>query len=948
MRKLFGVILFLLVFNPGIKAQYFSTGQDPASTNWKQINTENFRLIFPLEFEKKAHYLANILETVYPWETKSLKAKPRKISVILHTMTSYSNAYVAWAPKRTEFYTTPPQDAYPQPWLQQLALHEFRHVVQITTVRQGLTKAISYILGQQGTVGVIGLYVPFWFLEGDAVSVETAFSRAGRGRSPEFIRPLRTQILEKGLYNYNKAVFGSYRDFVPDHYVLGYHLVANGRRKFGADMWNHLLAKVGRRPYSITPFNQGIKDISGLNKTAFYRNTLDYLKQAWKHQNPDSDSAMLQWIRIHESKDYVNFLFPSFSEEDNLPAIALKSGMDDITRIVSIDSAGREEQIFTPGFILPDALAYRKGKLAWVERTLDPRWDNRNYTVLKVYDMHTGKLRQLSKRSHLFAPDFSCHGEKLLAVKTTPESKYSIVILSTETGEFLQEITTPENYFFQTPVWGDTDDEIVSVVLGDRGKKIILINPETNEIRDIYPWTYEEISGAAICHDTVYFTGSRSGISNFYAFSLSEPDKVYKITDSKYGNIDLNFSPDGQTLLYSEYTADGYRIVQREKNTAEWTRLDEVRNNGPKLYMHLGEDPEKILSDSIIPDNKYAIENYSRLHNLFNFHSWAPFYIDANNYSFNPGAVIMSQNLLSTAFTTAAYEYDLNEETGRYSLNFSYHGWYPVVDLQFSHGKRRTMVYNDSLEKQQELGWLETRIKGGFYLPLNLTNGKYRFGLRPSVYLNQRFLNTDKSAETTIHYTDLKTLDYRLYAYRTLKTSRRDIFPAWGQILVLNFRNAPFENDITDYILSGEGYLYFPGLMKHHGLRLYLGAQKTLRNRYIFSNIISNPREYHGISASELYSFKADYAIPLAYPDLSLGSIIYLKRIKSKLFYDYAIAETKDQINYFNSAGIELTADMHVFRFISPIEIGVRSSYLIRKEELKFELLFGVNFTALY
>jgi len=36
-------------------AQYYLNGQDPASTKWKQLNTENFQVIFPEGYERNAN-----------------------------------------------------------------------------------------------------------------------------------------------------------------------------------------------------------------------------------------------------------------------------------------------------------------------------------------------------------------------------------------------------------------------------------------------------------------------------------------------------------------------------------------------------------------------------------------------------------------------------------------------------------------------------------------------------------------------------------------------------------------------------------------------------------------------------------------------------------------------------------------------------------------------------
>ena len=52
-KKGFTFILLLLFSLIG-RTQYFQTGQDPASIKWRQINTANFQLIYPVEFEAKA------------------------------------------------------------------------------------------------------------------------------------------------------------------------------------------------------------------------------------------------------------------------------------------------------------------------------------------------------------------------------------------------------------------------------------------------------------------------------------------------------------------------------------------------------------------------------------------------------------------------------------------------------------------------------------------------------------------------------------------------------------------------------------------------------------------------------------------------------------------------------------------------------------------------------
>ena len=209
MKHILSLALTFLVINIA-NAQFFQTGQDPSCIQWRQINTPEFQVIYPEDFEKEAQRLVFILTKTYEYGTKTMAVEPKKLSVVLHTYTSNSNGLVAWAPKRMELYTTPNQKIYSQDWLEQLALHEFRHLLQMDKIQSELPFLLKMILGEQATAMVTGLYLPLWLMEGEAVVAETAQSQSGRGRSASFSMEYRAQLTENGKYSYDKAYLVSY------------------------------------------------------------------------------------------------------------------------------------------------------------------------------------------------------------------------------------------------------------------------------------------------------------------------------------------------------------------------------------------------------------------------------------------------------------------------------------------------------------------------------------------------------------------------------------------------------------------------------------------------------------------------------------------------------------------------------------------------------------------
>ena len=93
----------------------------------------------------------------------------------------------------------------------------------------------------------------------------------------------------------------------------------------------------------------------------------------------------------------------------------------------------------------------------------------------------------------------------------------------------------------------------------------------------------------------------------------------------------------------------------------------------------------------------------------------------------------------------------------------------------------------------------------------------------------------------------------------------------------------------------------------------------------------------------------ANYTLPLLYPDIALGPILNIQRIKGNAFVDYGFGTSVFGSNAVNqtyvSIGGELKMDINVFRFLPQFDIGFRYSYGLQPSVTKIELLVGlVNF----
>lgn len=125
---------------------------NPPGLKWYQINTPNFRVLYPKGFEVQAQRVANTLETIREPEGRTMGAMPKKIPVILQTQSSNSNGFVTYAPRRSEFFTMPAQNYNfigTNDWLNTLAAHEYRHMAQFQRGVTGFNKLVYYAFGQQ-------------------------------------------------------------------------------------------------------------------------------------------------------------------------------------------------------------------------------------------------------------------------------------------------------------------------------------------------------------------------------------------------------------------------------------------------------------------------------------------------------------------------------------------------------------------------------------------------------------------------------------------------------------------------------------------------------------------------------------------------------------------------------------------------------------------------------
>ncbi len=964
MKKILFLIILILIISNFAKAQYFQTGQDPSSIHWKQINTENFQIIYPEEFENQAQRVALLLNRVYDYGTKTLDFRPRKVSVILHTRTVNSNGLLGWAPKRIELFTTPHQQIYSQDWVEELALHEFRHLVQLDKIESELPILVKAILGEQATAILVGAYLPFWFLEGDAVVTETALSKTGRGRLASFIMDYRAQLFDRGKYSFDKAYLGSYKDYVTDHYRLGYWMVGKTREKYGPEVWENTLQRIGKNPLSLTPMNSTLKKFSGLNSKQTYSTIFDELANDWKR---DLFARKIDSVKIlsPSKKSFTQYLYPEVYKDSIL--FAYRTALNDIGRFVLVYPDKSEKVIYTPGAIFEESASMTNNLIIWAERRADIRWTHSERSVIQIYNFETKSIREIKSENKLFSPVISPDLKSFAAVEVDPKNDFYLSVFDLASGKVVERFKTSDNQYFFTPCWDEKGETLYVVCLGEKGKYLAAFDLKTKKLQALTKTTFANLKNPVYKDGRLVFAGDFSGTDNLYTLEI-ESGKIFEAASVPFGADYPTFSKSGNRLYFSNYTSGGYELATvSEPKNLNLREISRIQLATDSLAENLARQ-EKGIPDLSDPDSvKFQTKRYSKIGHLFNFHSWAPAYIDVNNYDIRPGFSLFSQNKLGTAETRLGYDYNVSNRTGRYKLGFNYLGWFPEIYTELSAGNEASNYYkvtntvnsNHEIIKSdttiERLTWREIRADINIRLPLNLSKGKYSRIFYPELMYSLVNVSDLGKQNTDLNYGNYQTLSYRLYFYNLLNQSSQNILPRWGQQFDVIYRYGPFKGYDLGKLEGIQSALYFPGLSRNSGLKIYQGYQE--KNSFSLSDFVRFPRGITSIQNNKVYSLAIDYKFPMFYPDFSIGKLAYVKRVKASLFYDYAWLSTphvdKENVvykNYYqfslNSYGVELTSDLHVLRFFAPVELGCRSIYLPDQSSFRFEVLISVDFNG--
>lgn len=886
----------------------FLSGQEfglrAPSVKWMQIDTDTARIIFPEGNDSIAHQVADYIHDMartYP--SADTAKRIWKVNILLQDATDVTNGYVAYAPFRSEFYLAPGRDNFQLgtiPWHQLLALHEYRHVQQGYAGFRGWSKVMYILFGQEAYSGALHLSVPDWFLEGDAVAAETELSPQGRGRLASFYDGFREKSQTDEHWKYEKLRNGSYREWLPSHYPLGYLLITYGNEKYGAKLWDTIFQEATAYQQLFYPFSEGMKLHTGYGTREFYKEAMDHYSRRWSRELSNENTIEME---VDFKGDYLSFHTPAISEKGEI--LVLGERFDQNTAMYSVGQGGELTKICRVGLQHEPAFSYAGGKFCWAEIRTHPRWERKDYSVIVTYERETHRKKQITQHTHAYMPAISPDGARIVFAERTSDLNYRLVVLDSESGREMLSFANPEEYVYSFPAWSPDQTKVVVTARDESGRCLLVsYDLESQQGEILADFGFDPIGRPSVTEDWILFSHDREYANAVLGYHRKTGD-IHILSNSAYALYDPAMGMQNEEIICTGFTLQGRRLFKIPVN----------RYSAPKIYDDGIQQPaekESDLSPASIEPGYYPVKKYPALSRPFNIHTWRIEYDDPVS-SFT----VKSTNVLQSVNLEGGYRYNSNDEShGPFAeLTFSY--LFPEILAGYG-GTRVTRTI-----QQQQFRWFQHNLYGGLSIPLQFVSGQSFIDIISTGYLQR--LNTDGDLD----FSFTSTQGNFRFAHRRAR-ARQHTISRFGQWLSLRYLSDLDTLHAEQFSIETD--FTFPGPFRNHIVWLQLDYKKEdQQNDFIFSDVFNYARGYPQVVANALYRAGFNYHAPILYPDFGLFGIAYWKRLGLTVFYDHNVAKTGEQETTFRSAGMEAIFDVRLFN-VEDVQFGVRWAHPLDRD----------------
>lgn len=940
--RLFIFGLVLLCSSLAARAQIFLLDQSPSSTQWKTIENDFVKVIYPETFKSRAVYVANLIQ--HYSEVVGLSygiRKPRKVTLIIRDQMAEPNGFVTVAPRRTEWYGSANYSPIvgATEWYQTLSIHEYRHVQQGDAFNQHSVKWFDAFFGDIGIALADAMVNKSWMKEGDAVYAETKYTDAGRGRSPRFMARLKGLLMGRATPTYDQFISGSYQDSLVNQYVYGYILISRAYQKFGDDFWGKVNDRNSRGPHPWR-FERAFRAISGVTFKQFYDETFAELRMAWAGDAfPDLKKAEFSVStdpkRVQDSVYFVRY------DLNHLPALYRQTG-NALEKVVEIPYAGELGR-----------LDYSDTHAVYSDFLPHPRFGFQGYSDLVLIDLQKGSREYITSDLRLYNPHFGADGKTILAAEYLQDQTWQIQEFDLS-GKRLRNLKLAGlNLVEATAV---DRDGLIAFALDKSGyRSLIVARWGSDSFTTVLPGSRNNLFSLHGGGREILFEAEYKGAVEIMKLNV-DSSELMQCTQSRIASYSPSFASTSSSELSEFYYVEEFPYGQRLQK-ADLKDCKPFAKTELTDYRYLGTDPSDAYNAFPPVRNEDQESYYSKDADRYKEQDYSGF--DARAFTPHSWGLFVGRGVAANV-TTDNYLRDFGsniavgvdpEEGGAYgTMAIDFKRYWPVISLL---GDVRSRVAN-VMNSDEDLTWRESALGSSVLLPYQFKHHMYSGAvalsysakmLRADTY---RLDDEDVAGSGSSQYVDQAvTLQFAL----AKSPYRRSILAPWSLSLSASYEDV---DPVGDEPVPGSHRTYghlditTPGLFQNNSILLSLSGQENAEgmNRYLFPAPILDltgyvySRGYEYKTSDSFAKASANYMFPVSYPDLNAGLWIYVNRAYVNVYYDHTEYSALNEERTLRSSGAELILESKLFRFL-PMNLGIRYIHKRDPDEDVGELFLG-------
>lgn len=574
---------------------------------WKTTETEHFFVHYDTTAARTARVLAKIGEEIYPTLTDLYDYEPdTKLHLIVKDTDDYANGGAYYYNNKIWIWATPLDYELrgTKDWLRDVLTHELTHMMQLGAARKlprNIPAVYLQVLAYEeekrpdvlyGYPNVLVSYpfamtvMPMWFAEGTAQfnSPEYRYDFWDSHRDMQ----LRTRALNGELLALNDMeVFGKNSLGNEAVYNHGFSIVGYIADTYGVEKLRALTeqqAKLHR-----ISFDGSVRNVLGISARQLHDDWVSWLTARYQTAT-DTIRAHETGGEIIDTTGYAN-LYAKFAPDGETLYYVSNRGNDyfsersifELDRAVvdNPDTTFADEEEGEPQLVV-------EGATHAFDFTADGRWmvysrivrqaNESYYSDLFLRDLETDDNIRLTVSGRAWEPSFHPDESRLVFV-VNRDGTLDLATLDLPAKEQWPELDAmPADSIRRLtnfndgrrcyrPVYDPDGGTILFAMSRDVGRDLMSIDGDGSNLRIAVGGDGDQRDGIwGPSGKIIYYASDVTGIFNIYRHNLAT-GQTDALTNVVGGAFSPALSPDAMTLVYSEWTSDGYRLA----------RLDEPR-----------------------------------------------------------------------------------------------------------------------------------------------------------------------------------------------------------------------------------------------------------------------------------------------------------------------------------------------------------------------------------